>query len=84
MKGVDAAIRGAASDRSVQRRVTADGPGVWFGAPVGRAASPADCRRLRSFLDLGTVEPLLRRGATLELDGRAEPSSLVAASEMLM
>ena len=33
---------------------------------------------------LGTVEPQLRRGATLELDGRAEPSSLVAAVEMLM
>ncbi len=34
--------------------------------------------------NLETVEPLLRRTATLELDGRAEPDSLVAAVEMLI
>lgn len=33
---------------------------------------------------LETVEPLLRRGATLELDGRAEPESLVVAVEALL
>jgi len=30
------------------------------------------------------VEPLLRRGATLELDGRADPDSLVSAVESLL
>lgn len=39
-------------------------------------------REIAGYLD--TVEPLLRRGATLELDGRAEPGSLVAAVEMLL
>jgi hypothetical protein len=33
---------------------------------------------------LETVEPLLRRGATLELDGRAEPDALVATVELLI
>lgn len=31
-----------------------------------------------------TVEPLLRHGATLELDGRADPVSLVSAVESLL
>lgn len=33
---------------------------------------------------LRTVEPMLRARSTLELDGRAEPRSLVAAVEALM
>ena len=33
---------------------------------------------------LETVEPVLRRGATFELDGRSEPASLVAAVEVLL
>lgn len=33
---------------------------------------------------LEAVEPQLRRGATLELDGRAEPGSLVTAVEALL
>ena len=42
----------------------------------------ADREEIAGYLE--TVEPLLRRGATLELDGRADPSSLVTAVELLL
>ena len=48
--------------------------------PYGNRAE--EQREIAVYLD--TVEPLLRRGATLELDGRAEPDALVAAVEMLL
>lgn len=48
--------------------------------PYGKR--PEEQREIAYYLK--TVEPLLRRRATLELDGRAEPSSLVAAVEMLL
>ena len=47
--------------------------------PYGNRAE--EQREIAVYLD--TVEPLLR-GATLELDGRAEPDALVAAVEMLL
>jgi dephospho-CoA kinase len=48
--------------------------------PYGKRAE----ERAQIAHNLETVEPLLRRTATLELDGRAEPDSLVAAVEMLI
>ena len=48
--------------------------------PYGNRAE--EQREVAVYLD--TVEPLLRRGATVELDGRAEPDALVAAVEMLL
>jgi hypothetical protein len=54
---------------------------------TARTANPQrtraeDREEIAGYLD--TVEPLLRRGATLELDGRADPGSLVAAVELLL
>ena len=48
--------------------------------PYGKR--PEEQREIVGYLE--TVEPLLRRDATLELDGRADPGSLVAAVEMLL
>ena len=48
--------------------------------PYGTRAE--DREEIAAYLD--TVEPLLRRGATLELGGRADPGSLVAAVELLL
>ena len=48
--------------------------------PYGKR--PEEQREIAGYLE--TVEPLLRRGATLELDGRAELGSLVAAVELLL
>ncbi len=47
--------------------------------PYGRRPQERD--EIAGYLE--TVEPLLRRGATLELDARAELGSLVAAVEAL-
>lgn len=46
------------------------------------AKRPEEQREIAGYLE--TVEPLLRRGATLEFDGRAEPDSLVATVETLL
>ena len=48
--------------------------------PYGTRAE--DREEIARYLD--TVEPLLRRGATLELDGRADPVSLISAVESLL
>jgi dephospho-CoA kinase len=43
---------------------------------------PEEQRELAHYVE--TVEPLLRQGASVELDGRAEPASLVDAVEILI
>ena len=48
--------------------------------PYGTRAE--DREEIAGYLD--RVEPLLRHGATLELDGRADPVSLVSAVESLL
>ncbi|PWD52344.1 ATP-binding protein [Serinibacter arcticus] len=48
--------------------------------PYGRTT--ADRAEIAGYVE--TVEPLLRRGATLELDGREDPESLVDAVERLL
>ncbi len=48
--------------------------------PYGR--DPAEQGDIANYLR--SVEPLLRRSATLELDGRAEPPELVSAVEALL
>jgi shikimate kinase len=42
---------------------------------------PEEQREIAHYVE--TVEPLLRQGASVELDGRAEPASLVDAVELL-
>ena len=48
--------------------------------PYGR--SPAQRAEIAHYVD--TVEPLLRRGATLELDGRQPVAALAATLEELL
>jgi shikimate kinase len=43
---------------------------------------PEEQREIAHYVE--TVEPLLRQGASVELDGRAEPASLVDAVETLL
>ncbi|HWJ53322.1 MAG TPA: AAA family ATPase [Propionibacteriaceae bacterium] len=43
---------------------------------------PEEQREIAHYVE--TVEPLLRQGASVELDGRAEPASLVDAVEILI
>ena len=43
---------------------------------------PEEQREIAHYIE--TVEPLLRQGASVELDGRAEPASLVDAVETLI
>jgi hypothetical protein len=43
---------------------------------------PEEQREIAHYVE--TVEPLLRQGAGVELDGRAEPASLVDAVETLI
>jgi len=50
------------------------------GNPYGKAER--EQAEIAEYVD--TVEPLLRRGATLELDGRRAPEELVAAVEELL